>query len=208
MAATTSQKSVQAVPTKKIMSSKLKKARSKPKHPRTSDMVNGAIGHLKERNGSSLQAIKKYIAFTYKIDADKHAPFIKRYLKTAVVSGTLVQTKGKGAAGSFKLVSTKIDSSKIKTQHKKKAIELKKGSHKKPSRKPTTKKPTAVIKKVSPEKRKISKGPAAKPPKPKSTKLISSITSIKTTPKKTLKRLKSKAKKPLYKKKPSAAKKK
>ncbi|GBP94785.1 Histone H1B [Eumeta japonica] len=58
------------------------------------EMVNNAIRELKERSGSSLQAIKKYIAAQYKVDAEKHAPFIRKYLKSAVESGTLIQTKG------------------------------------------------------------------------------------------------------------------
>nr|CAH7738787.1 unnamed protein product [Callosobruchus chinensis] len=65
-------------------------------------MVINAIKGLKERGGSSLQAIKKYIAANYKVDAEKVAPFIKRYLKSSVASGALVQTKGKGASGSAK----------------------------------------------------------------------------------------------------------
>uniref|UniRef100_A0A1A9ZPV1 H15 domain-containing protein n=1 Tax=Glossina pallidipes TaxID=7398 RepID=A0A1A9ZPV1_GLOPL len=58
---------------------------------------------LVERGGSSLLAIKKYINGTYKCDSQKLAPFIKKYLKTSVASGKLIQTKGKGASGSFKL---------------------------------------------------------------------------------------------------------
>lgn len=57
-------------------------------------MVYNAIKSLKERGGSSLQAIKKYIAANYKVDSEKHAPFIKKYLKAAVATGDLVQTKG------------------------------------------------------------------------------------------------------------------
>ncbi|XP_045466695.1 uncharacterized protein LOC123675387 [Harmonia axyridis] len=63
------------------------------------------FGDLKERSGSSLQAIKKFIASNYKVDSEKLAPFIKKYLKSAVQSGSLVQTKGKGASGSFKLAA-------------------------------------------------------------------------------------------------------
>ena len=84
-----------------------KKPRTKPVHPRTSEMVVNAIKSLKERGGSSLQAIKKYIAANYKVDSEKLSPFIKKYLKTAVASGELVQTKGKGASGSFKLAAAK-----------------------------------------------------------------------------------------------------
>jgi len=86
-----------------------KKPRTKPVHPRTSEMVVNAIKSLKERGGSSLQAIKKYIAANYKVDSEKLSPFIKKYLKTAVASGELVQTKGKGASGSFKLAAAKTE---------------------------------------------------------------------------------------------------
>lgn len=82
-----------------------KKPKAKPTHPKTSEMVNNAIKEMKERSGSSLQAIKKYIATQYKVDAEKLAPFIRKYLKSAVESGALIQTKGKGASGSFKLES-------------------------------------------------------------------------------------------------------
>ncbi|KOB67773.1 Histone H1 [Operophtera brumata] len=68
-------------------------------------MVKSAIKMLKERSGSSLKAIKKYIAAEYKVDSEKLAPFIRKYLKSAVESGALIQTKGTGASGSFKLES-------------------------------------------------------------------------------------------------------
>jgi hypothetical protein len=93
--------------------SSAKKPRTKPVHPRTSEMVSNAIKSLKERGGSSLQAIKKYIAANYKVDSEKLSPFIKKYLKTAVASGELVQTKGKGASGSFKLAAAKIDKAAV-----------------------------------------------------------------------------------------------
>ena len=96
------------VASKKTKSS-TKKPRMKPVHPRTSEMVGNAIKSLKERGGSSLQAIKKYIAANYKVDSEKLSPFIKKYLKTAVASGELVQTKGKGASGSFKLAAPKTE---------------------------------------------------------------------------------------------------
>jgi hypothetical protein len=89
--------------------SSAKKPRVKPVHPRTSEMVANAISSLKERGGSSLQAIKKYIAANYKVDSEKLSPFIKKYLKSAVASGELVQTKGKGASGSFKLAAAKSE---------------------------------------------------------------------------------------------------
>lgn len=92
----------------------VKKPRIKPAHPPTAEMVYNAIRILKERSGSSLQAIKKYVSSTYKIDAEKLAPFIKKYLRNAVASGQLVQTKGKGASGSFKLANREPATKKAK----------------------------------------------------------------------------------------------
>ena len=74
---------------KKTKSSSGKKPRAKPAHPRTSEMVSSAIKSMKERGGSSLQAIKKYITANYKVDPKKFAPFIKKYLRAAVASGGL-----------------------------------------------------------------------------------------------------------------------
>jgi len=71
--------------------------------PTIAAMVLSAIKELKEKNGSSLQAIKKYLAANYKIDSAKSAPFIGRFLRRAVVKGTLDRTKGSGALGRFKL---------------------------------------------------------------------------------------------------------
>ncbi|XP_054009934.1 histone H1A, sperm-like [Hylaeus anthracinus] len=91
------------VSVKKIGKSKAKMQRPKVSHPPTSEMVKAAIKQLKDRKGSSLQAIKKYISAAYKIDGGKMSPFIKRYLKAALTSGAVLQSKGKGASGSFKL---------------------------------------------------------------------------------------------------------
>ncbi|XP_056642838.1 histone H1.2-like [Diorhabda sublineata] len=84
---------------------KAKNPRTKPSHPPTSEMVNNAIKGLKERGGSSLQAIQKYIAAIYKVDAEKVAPFIKKYLKafklaSATSSGGSPTKKPKAAASS------------------------------------------------------------------------------------------------------------
>lgn len=103
----------------------IKKPKTTPSHPPTQQMVDAAIKTLKERGGSSLMAIKKYIAATYKVDVQKLAPFIKKYLKSAVVSGKLVQTKGKGAAGSFKLSASASKEPKAKSAEKKKSAKPK-----------------------------------------------------------------------------------
>ncbi|XP_039154131.1 histone H1-like [Drosophila simulans] len=114
---------------------KAKKATATPSHPPTQQMVDASIKNLKERGGSSLLAIKKYITATYKCDAQKLAPFIKKYLKSAVVNGKLIQTKGKGASGSFKLsASAKKDKdpkAKSKVLSAEKKVQSKKVASKK-----------------------------------------------------------------------------
>merc|ERR1712223_1078186 len=82
---------------------KAKKPAKKAEHPPSAVMVLAAVKALKDRKGSSLPAIKKYIAATYKVDVAKLAPFIRRFLKKAVTDGKLAQVKGSGASGSFKL---------------------------------------------------------------------------------------------------------
>lgn len=125
-----------------------KKPRVKPNHPPTSEMVNSAIKSLKERGGSSLQAIKKYMSSNYKIDAEKLAPFIKKYLRSAVTAGQLIQTKGKGASGSFKLAASSGSAGSAAKKSKASSASPKK-------------KPKAAVKKV--------KSAAASPAKKKST---------------------------------------
>jgi histone H1/5 len=145
----------------KPASPKKAKTASKKKpmdHPPVASMVNAAIKALKERGGSSSQAIKKYIAANNKCDVEKLAPFIKRYLKSSVAKGGLVQTKGKGASGSFKL-KEKAAAAKPK----KAAAPKKKAGEKKPKtpKKKAAKKPAGEKKPKTPKK----KTPAAKKPK-------------------------------------------
>jgi histone H1/5 len=168
-----------ATPKKASKASKTKKPRTAPSHPKTSDMVNAAITNLKERGGSSLQAIKKYVAATYKVDVEKLSPFIKKYLKSAVASGALVQTKGKGASGSFKLNATasgKGEKKKLAAGEKKKKVAKKpktaaaktaKKSGEKKTKPKSPKKKKAAPKKAaaSAEKKKPAKPKKAKTPK-------------------------------------------
>jgi hypothetical protein len=148
-----------------------KKPVKKPDHPPVASMVNAAISNLKERKGSSLAAIKKYISATYKVDAVKLAPFIRRYLKKAVTDGKINQTKGSGASGSFKLVKATEEKPKKKPAAKKPAA--KKAATKKPAaKKPAAKK---AKKAATPKKEKKAKKPAAaKPKKPKAKKATKS----------------------------------
>ncbi|XP_058839160.1 histone H1A-like [Topomyia yanbarensis] len=87
----------------KASKSDAKKPKKSSTHPPVSEMVLAAIRTLKERSGSSLQAIKKYIAVNYMCDVARLAPFIRKALKTGVEKGNITQTKGTGASGSFKV---------------------------------------------------------------------------------------------------------
>ena len=139
-----------------------KKPRTKPKHPPTAEMVDAAISALKERGGSSVSAIKKYVAVTYKIDIEKSAPFIKKYIKGAVVKGHLLQTKGRGASGSFKLSTKASEVKKSAVKSKKAAVASKPKTIKKQSdgKKPAVAKKTEA-KKPAVAKKSESKKPAA-----------------------------------------------
>ena len=142
---------------------KAKKPAKKADHPPVAAMVNAAIAALKDRKGSSLPAIKKYVAATYKVDIEKLAPFVRRYLKKAVADGKLTQVKGTGASGSFKLA-------KVEKEKKPKA---KKPAAKK-SPKKAAKKPAAKKAKTPKKEKKAKKPAAAKPKKPKAKKATKS----------------------------------
>ena len=139
------------------MSAPAKKAAAKKPadHPKYIEMITAAITALKDRTGSSRQAIVKYIKANYKVgdNADVH---VKMALKRGVASGALAQPKGTGASGSFKVVK-KAEPKKKKPAAKKPAA--KKPAAKKPAAKKsgTPKKKTAA-KKSTPKKKK----PAAK----------------------------------------------
>lgn len=163
--------------------SKAKKPKKTSTHPKTSEMVNAAITNLKERNGSSLQAIKKYIGTTYKADVTKLAPFIKKAVKSGVTSGKLVQVKGKGASGSFKLNTAGGKPKKEKAVKAKKAKSPKKTGAAKP-KKPAAKKTAAKPKKAkTPTKVKKAKSPK-KPKAPKMKKAAGKPKAKKAAPKK------------------------
>ena len=71
-------------------------------HPKYSEMVCAAIDVLKGRNGSSRQAIAKYIKTHYKV-GKTFGVHVNKAPKSGVANGSLIHTKGSGATGSFKL---------------------------------------------------------------------------------------------------------
>ncbi len=127
-------------------------------HPTFKVMVVSAVTILKERSGSSRQAIQKHIESNYKV-GDNSNKFVNTALVKSVKEGVLVQKKGTGASGSFKLAKVEKPAKKVvKKVAKKTPAKVKKVAVKK-----TPKKKPAVAKKKTPKK-KTPKKPAAKKP--------------------------------------------
>jgi len=162
------------------MSDKPTKKPAAPKkpaeHPKYIEMVTTAIATLKERNGSSRQAITKYILANYKV-SDACSTHIKLALKRGVAAGTLIQPKGTGASGSFKLPkpvpkakkpaakkpAAKKPAAKKSTPAKKKPAAKKTAAKKTPTKKKPAKKATSAKKPVAKKAKKpVAKKPAAK----------------------------------------------
>merc|ERR1712179_727141 len=123
-------------------------ARKNPLHPTYDVMVMEAIKTLKERKGSSRQAIIKYINSNYKISDKKPealAVQVRLALKRETAKGNL--TNPKGPNGSFKISKAGAeDAPKPKTKRKKKSAGEKKKKpkgEKKAKRKSKAKKPAA-----------------------------------------------------------------
>nr|XP_040573974.1 histone H1-like [Lepeophtheirus salmonis] len=159
------------------------KSKDGPKTPTSSMMVMTAIKALADRKGSSLMAIKKYISAHFKVDMVKRAPFICKAIRSAVEKGELVQTKGKGASGTFKLAVTSksIVVKAVKTpKSPKKSAEKKSVKSKTPLKKAPKKKtvksktPKKTTTKTKTPKKSAAKSPATKSTVKKTTKKTTS----------------------------------
>ena len=166
----------------KATATKKKAAPKKPAdHPKYIEMISSAIAALKERNGSSRQAIVKYIGANYKVDADKAAVHVKQALRKGVASGALQQPKGTGASGSFKVAKPEKKPAAKKPAAKKPAA--KKPAAKKVKKTPAKKK-AAKPKKATPKKKAATPKKAAKKPAAKKTAAKKSAAKKKTPAKK------------------------
>uniref|UniRef100_A0A023FX69 Putative histone 1 n=1 Tax=Amblyomma parvum TaxID=251391 RepID=A0A023FX69_AMBPA len=130
-----------------------KKAKKPASHPKYTEMVKKSIEALKERGGSSRQAIHKYIMGHYDVGKDSKVvnTHLKLALKRAVQTGLLKRSKGTGASGSFRLAD-------------KAAAGPKKSPAKRGPKKTGAPKPKKVAKP------KAAKSPAKKASKPKAAK--------------------------------------
>ena len=152
-------------------SPKKKAAAKKPAdHPKYLDMIVAAIIALKERTGSSRQAIKKYITANYKV-GDSAGTHLKLALKRGVASGALKQVKGTGASGSFKVAEKPKPAKKAAKKPAKKPAAKKPAKKTAAKKKPAAKKSKATPKKAAkkPAAKKAAKKPAAKKPAAKKT---------------------------------------
>lgn len=147
-----------------------KRARSQKKTgPTVSDLILKAVTTNSGRGGVSLAALKKTLkAGGY--DVVKNRARIVTALKRLVTNKSLVQTKGTGASGSFKLnKNAPKPRKKVVKKKKPKAKKVKRTRAKKVGGTPAKKSPKKKRKAKSPKK---AKRPAAakKPRKPKSPK--------------------------------------
>nr|XP_048691323.1 histone H1-like [Caretta caretta] len=163
----------------------------KPPGPSVTELITKAVSASKERKGLSLAALKKVLA-AGGYDVEKNNSRIKVGLKSLVSKGVLVQTKGTGASGSFKL-NKKPGEIKEKAPKKKPAAKPKKAAAKKPASAAKKPKKAAVAKK-SPKKVKKPAGSAVKKAA-KSPKKVKAAKPKKTT-KSPAKAVKPKAAKP------------
>ena len=147
---------------------KAKKVAAPAIHPKYPEMIAAAIGSLKERGGSSRQAILKYILKQYNFG--KNERVVNQHLKVALragaKNGTLKQSKGSGATGSFRL-GDKAAPKKVAAKKPKAAgavvKKVKKAKSPKKAKKPKT--PKKAKKPKSPAKAKKPKAaPKAKKP--------------------------------------------
>ncbi|XP_039193953.1 histone H1.4-like [Crotalus tigris] len=103
----------------------------KPAGPSVTELLMQAVAASKERGGISLAALKKSLAASG-YDVETNNSRIKLGLKSLVTKGTLLQTKGTGASGSFKL-------NKKQAEPKVKAAAARKRKQQQPARKPAKK---------------------------------------------------------------------
>uniref|UniRef100_A0A667XNU0 Histone H1 n=1 Tax=Myripristis murdjan TaxID=586833 RepID=A0A667XNU0_9TELE len=81
---------------------KKKSVRPKKSGPSVGELIVKAVSASKERGGVSLAALKKALA-AGGYDVEKNKARVRLAVKSLVTKGTLLQTKGTGASGSFKL---------------------------------------------------------------------------------------------------------
>ncbi|XP_077441722.1 histone H1-like [Vanacampus margaritifer] len=122
--------------------------------PSVSELIVKAVAASNERNGVSLASLKKSLAAAG-YDVDRNRSRVKLAVVGLVTKGTLVQTKGTGASGSFKMNKkaegkVKATSKPATKAAKKTPVKAKKPAAKKAT--PSKKAKTAAAKKTAAKK--------------------------------------------------------
>ncbi|CAB1435757.1 unnamed protein product [Pleuronectes platessa] len=128
-----------APPAAKVKAAKKKVVKPKTAGPSVSELIVKAVSASKERSGASVSALKKALA-AGGYDVEKNNSRVNTTIKKLVVSGTLVQTKGTGATGSFKM-SKKVAVKKAAPKAKKPAAKKPAVAKKPKSRQPRSQQP-------------------------------------------------------------------
>ncbi|XP_034539056.1 histone H1-like [Notolabrus celidotus] len=140
-----------------------KKVAPRPKSdgPTLPKLIVSALADSKDRKGISVSAIKKVLA-SQGVDIVSANKRVNNALMKLLANGTLIQTKGMGASGSFKLAKREPKAPKPKKVVKKSPAKAKKPAAKKatPKKKATVKKVAA--KKATPKKAAAKKAPVKK----------------------------------------------
>lgn len=135
------------------------KTKAKADHPTYHHMVVKALGELAEKKGSSKIAIGKYVNANFDVKPNYNVR-VKTALKKLLEIGTIVQSKGSGCTGSFKLADKKKAPKKAEKKVKK-ATKAKKSPTKKPLPKPkVAKSPKKAAVKGRGRPKKAEKAPA------------------------------------------------
>ncbi|XP_078058291.1 histone H1-like [Mustelus asterias] len=168
-----------------VKSPRKKKAAPRPAAagPKLGEQILNVVAGCSDRKGMSLAAIKKALAGSG-VDVGKRGSQIRLTIKRKVETGSLVQIKGQGASGSFKLAQKESlgkMGKKVKTPTTKKSLVKKTAA-----KKVTTKKAAA-------------KKPAAKKPAAKKTPVKKTSSKKAATPKKAVKKAALKKKSPVKK---------
>merc|ERR1712083_199518 len=145
-----------------------KKAKAPAAHPKYSVMIPAAIAGLKDRSGSSRQAILKWIKANYKVEHPQAGQHLNMALKAGVKKGTLKMARASGkGAGSFKLGEKPKVAKKAKKPKaaNKKAVKKPAKKAAKKVKKPAAKKAKKPAKKAAPKKKPAAKKAAKKPAK-------------------------------------------
>ncbi|XP_041038230.1 histone H1-like [Carcharodon carcharias] len=157
-----------AAPAAQVKTPKKKKKKAAPRSgaagPKLGEQILKVVADCSDRKGMSLPAIKKALRGKG-LDVDKLGSQIKQSIKRNVKNGFLVQVKGTGVSGSFKVPKNTAPG---KVGKKAKAAAGKKSPVKKAAAKKVTAKKAAAkktpVKKASAKKSPVKKAAAKKSP--------------------------------------------